>query len=626
MDVLNDYSKARARFDSAAEFDKTDRLEAENDMNFLGGQQWDVEAQRERTQVGRPALVINQLPKFVRQVTNEARLSEVSIQVLPVDSDDDATAQVVEGLVKSIESESEAETIYDTGLEHAAQCGRGAFRVLTEYVSDESFDQCIRLGMIDDPQAVYWDPKAKRYDKADAEYCFVVDWIDKEEFAEKYKREGKDWESDEGGSATWFREDEVRVAEYWYKEHRYEKLWLLADGTVVRPSEDPRDKEAFEMEGRPVVSEREVDVVTVYRRLMDGADFLEKPEEFPSKYIPIIPVMGPKIKVEGEIQYWSVIRWQKTPQQMYNLWGSTISEKARLSPLAPWIATPSMVAGREKMWENANRKNFATLLYTPDQEAPGMAPQRTQPAFVNEAEIGLLMQARNDLMDTAGIYNAGLGDQGNEISGKAIQARQSESDVGTLDWIDNLHRSIRQAGRVMVDMIPKVYDTERMVRIIGRDEAAEYVMINGEENQLTVNKYDVRIDTGPTFKTQREEAANNLVTLLGAVPQFAGAITDLAVKNMDFKDSDRAADRIAFLSGWKQEPPEGDEVQQPPQDPNAEMDVAKAQADLEGKQLVNMQRRLDLAEDVKQRQLLLQQMQQITQMLSGGQPMMGPGQ
>ena len=629
-----DYQAAIKRFTRSAEHDRQDRDSALDDIRFLGGQQWAAEEVVERRESS--SQTINLLPKFVRQVTGEARLNEVRINVLPEDGEANiATAKVLKGMVRGIEDESEAESIYDECLDNAASCGRGAMRLFTEYANEMDFNQCIKIDSIEDPMAVYWDRNAKRYDKADAEYVFVVEWISKEEYKEKYPdRDPSSFNLGAVKVSGWKREGEVRIAEYYYKNYDDTKeLWLLEDGTVIDKEMDPRTKDTFKLAGFPVIATRIVKKAKVFRRVMDGAGWCSEEEEIASQYLPIIPVMGPKLKVDGKIQYHSVIRWSKAPQQNYNLWTSNISEKAALAPRAPWIGTPTMFKGRENQWRDANKKNFAYLVYNPDPKVhPRARPERNDASPVQQSEIGLLLQAENDLKGTSGFYNASLSDQGPERAGVAIQKRQSSAEVASVGWIDNLHKSIRQLGRVMLDMIPKVYDTERIVRLVNDEDATEWVKLNQQtqileegknvvKNNVTVGKYGVKVDTGPSYKTQREESASALTAIMGAVPQYASALVGPAVRNMDFKDAQKVSRRLDIMTGWRQ-PTEEDEMPSQQSDPRAEAEAAKAQADLEGKHLVNAQRRYDLAGDLQNREAMAKTMEIMQNMLSrpGGVP------
>ena len=634
------YQAAIRRWNSAAEFDSEDRAAALDDMRFLGGRQWSDSETRERKSADRKTVTINQLPKFVRQITNEGRMNEVALNVLPEDDKaDEALAKVLKGLIRGIEYESEAESVYDECLDNAAACGRGAMRLVTEYVDDMSFDQCIRIRSIEDPFAVFWDRNAKMYDKSDAEYVFVSEWVDNEEFKEKYGRDPVTASTQTYMGENWSRDKETRIAEYYYKEKKFQTIWLLMDGTVVDPSEDPRDKETFEAEGKAVIRDRKVERTKVFRRLMDGEGFVDEPEEIASKYLPVIPVMGKKHKVDGQVQYWSGIRWSKSPQYNYNLWTSLMSEKAALAPRTPWLVTPSMVKGRENEWRDMNIKNFAYAVYEPDSKAPTLKPERQEPSYVQQAELGLLMQADQDLKSTSGFYGENLGEEQANLSGVAIQRRQSPGEIQTYEWVDNLHKSIRHMGRVILDMIPRVYDTQRVVRIVDEKDALEWVTLNqyvadgpqGKQinNDITIGKYSVKIDTGPSYKTAREEASSNLTALMGALPeQMSAGIADLAVENMDFKGATEAAQRLGVMNQFRKPTEEQkEEMPEPPgMDPMVQMELQKLMLDMEGKQLTNMQRRFDLAEDAGQRQQLLKTVQSVNELLMRDVGPQGPPQ
>ena len=639
------YILARKRFKASMEYDSDDRAAALEDKQFYGGDQWDEEMARAREVEKRPTMTINVLPKFVRQVTGEAKMNEAAIDVTPADDKaDPSLAQIYMGLVRTIEDENKAQTVYEDAVTSSAICGRGAFRLFTEYEHEMSFDQVIRMKPIPEALSVYFDPASKEYDRSDGEFCFVTDWISDEEFERRYGDGASEFNDvGIGDESSWTSDGQKRVAEYWLKEHKQKEIWLVQtqDGYEVVPADGIWTKEGLEAAGYSVVDSRKTDVITVWMYEMGGGGFLsrdgkkEDPEgnygkKFASKYIPIVPVDGPELRVRGKVQKWSVIRWGKTPQFLYNLWTSTAAEKTSLSPKAPWIGTPKMFEGFENTWRDANVTNTAYLPYNPDPDSPSGKPERQFPDPIHASELALRQSAYEDLMHTTGITQAALGEQGNEISGVAISARQSESDIGTIDWVKNLHRSIEHAGRIIVDMIPKVYNTQRAVQITGDDGESDFIVLNQYDqvtgqvrNNITEGRYNVRVNSGPSFKTAREQTATSFIQLMGAVPMYAHLFLDFVLKNMDFKDADKAAKRVAVSLGFEQ--PEGEEGQPQQPDPQQVMEMQKQVADLEGKQLINAERQMNLLKKISEysqtgNAAVLQDVQQtLMQASQGGQ-------
>jgi hypothetical protein len=341
------------------------------------------------------------------------------------------------------------------------------------------------------------------------------------------------------------------------------------------------------------VRQRMVESHEVVRYVLAGHSVLEDAQPWPGRYIPIVPVYGPEEFYEGKTRYLSVIRYAKDPMRQYNFWQSSITEKIALAPKAPFIGTTRMFEGLEQYWSTANTENHAYLPYNPDPEAPGGMPQRNSPASINAAELQQSAQAIDDLKATTGIYDASLGAQGNETSGRAIMARQQEGDTSTFAWIDNLGRSIEHTGRILVDLIPRIYDTERMVRILGEDGASEFVPINtwaraesGEPvlvHDLAAGKYDVEVTTGPSFTTRRQEAAASITEFVRAFPQSGPVLIPLIAKHMDWPESDKVAELMKKLA-----PPglfEEEGAPPPPPDPMQQMQMQKLQLELQKMQM-----------------------------------------
>lgn len=613
MDEL--YHEAMENFTKAVEAESENRQAASEDLRFYAGVQWPDVLRRAREMQGRPVLTFNRFPALCAQVINEARMGKVSLKVLPVDSGNDVEdAKVREGLIRAIEYQSSAEAVYESALEGAVTTGVGHFRIITDYANADTFDQDIFIKRIIDPFSVYWDVAATDYDKRDAKWCFVCSWIDEEEFERRYpKDEGNSgFEEFGAGDNHWAKDGLRRIAEYYYKEVETGEIWEVRAGNgetrVIRSEDVGLSKQDLEDNGIEILRTRKVERTKVYRCVLGGGKVLEKAQEIPSQYIPVIPVTGPEVVLDGKRHYWSLIRHSKDAQRLLNYQITTNVEKIALTPKTPTLMTPKQVLGFENYWAQANQANFSYLLYNPDPEAPGQ-PQRLQAANLNAAEIQLTQQADNELKATTGIFDASLGQPGNEQSGVAIEARQSEGDTSTYTWIDNLHRSIEHCGRIILDMIPRIYDVERTVRIVGKDESDEWVKINEEvidpltgqtmtRRNMVDGKYDIQVSVGPHTKTQRQEAQKNLLLLVQAMPQLVPVVADMVVETMDWDKAKDAAERIRMALGI------GDGAQTAPPEPTqeeidklteAQIDLANKKATLEGKQLINIQRKMELS-------------------------------
>jgi hypothetical protein len=591
--------EARARFKLASEAESDNREAALADLEFLDGDQWSEQAKEARK--GRPQLTINRLPQYVRQVVNEQRKTRPAIDVIPGDSKaGKATANVIQGMVRHIERSSRARIAYDTAVEYAVSCGFGHFRVTTGYVDDDSFDQEIRIETIDNPFLVYRDPASKEGDHSDDRFSFVSELVDKDEFKERFGFAPTEFADAGTGDdiAPWFDGDRVRVAEYWRVECEDVTLTALSDGTVLTTSLTAEQKAQVELSGVTVLGSRQSEKRTVEQYLLT-ADKVIKKTEWRGRYIPILTSYGSVINIAGERKVKSLIRDAKDPARMYNYQASAETELVALQPKAPWLGAEGSFDGLEEQYARAHVDNLPYLEYVP---VPGQPPPQRQffaglPAGVREGR----MAAAEDIKATLGMYDASLGAKSNETSGVAIKARQQEGDTGTFHFIDNHARSIEQCGRIIIDLLPKIYDTARVVRILSPTDESETVVINQtfvnpatnqeEVHNLSEGRYEVAVRVGPSFESARQEMVQAMLELSTANPQILQVAGDLIMKNMDFPQSEEIAKRLELLlpPAVRGEQPAPSPEQQlvmgqvKVEEIKAQALLAKSQADLQGK-------------------------------------------
>lgn len=523
--------------------DGHNREAAQDDLRFLEGEgQWDARVKAGREADGRPCLTINKLPQYVNQVSNDIRQNRPSIKVSPVDSTSDpAKAEILEGLIRNIEYTSKADQAYDTAGFYAVACGMGFITVETCYADDDAFEQDIRICRVRNPMTVFLDPSAKEADASDMRQALVTSLMTLKAFKKKYPNaaatssvDGEEW-------ADWYTGTDVRLAEYWTREEVARPVVLLKDGTVVDEDKAPP--------GIPVVSRRNATRWKVTYRLCAGSEVLEE-KEWPGKYIPIVPVCGEEIDINGKVYRRGLIRNAKDSQRMYNYWRTTATELVALAPKAPVLLTDKQIEGKEQDWATANAQPRPYLTYNSDPSAP--MPQRLEPASVPQGVFTEAQVSVDDMKSVTGIYDASLGARGNETSGRAIMARQREGDNATFVYPDNVARAIAQVGRIVIDLIPKIYDTERVVRVLGEDGAEELIKvnqasINGVMNDLTTGKYDITVQSGPSYATRRLEAADTMMQFVQAQPGLAQIIGDLIAKNMDWPGADKIAQRLRAM-------------------------------------------------------------------------------
>lgn len=534
------------RMGEAVDADRENREEALHDLECLAGHQWPDDIRQSREAEGRPCLTINRLPQFVRQVTGDIRNMNPAINIMPGDGDASSeVAEIYEGIIREIQYRSDASSVYERAGESAAACSMGYFRVRTEFEDDQSFNQTIRIETIHNPFSVYFDPKARMPTREDAEYCFVTEQMRRDDFEKAYPKAAiVDMENDAetDGLEHWQDEGSVIVAEYFWKEPDEYEIGLLETGQVVR---DPKPPLMF-------VRKRTVKSHKVMWAKISGKEVLEGPQEIPSRYLPVVAVTGEELHVGDRIHRSSVIRYAKDPQQLYNYWRSAQTELVALQPKAPYLVTPKQVAGFETFWNQANDSNRPYLPYNPDEKAPGV-PQRATPPIASQGMMQEVMTAAEDLKGTTGVYDASLGNQSNETSGVAIRQRQMESDISTSIYADNVAKAVAHCGRIIADMIPRVFDANRIVRILGKDDAEKLVEVNGLQmtmegvqpvNSLTTGKYDVKVSVGPNYSTKRQEAVESMIEFVRAFPAAAPIVGDLVAKNMDWPGADDFAERL----------------------------------------------------------------------------------
>jgi hypothetical protein len=575
-DILKEAQEA---FAECEERERENRKAAEDDIRFARlEEQWDATVRADREREGRPCLTINKLAPVIRQVVNDSRQNKPAIKVLPQDSKaDPETAEIYTGLIRNIETSSDADIAYDTAVDSAVTCGMGYFRINLRYACDDNWEQDIVFDRVADPFAVYGDPNSTTADGSDWNVAFVSEMMAKKAFQKQFKGAAEvDWTANDFPH-HWEEGDKIRVAEYWTREEIKRKIVLLSapmvqDGPLVIDLKEYEKNKAFfdaagiTLEGPP----REVMSHKVTQRLLTGTEVIQK-TDWAGRYIPIVPVYGDEINLGGKRYLRSLIRSAKDSQKMFNYWSTTMTEVVALAPKAPWVGPVGSFETDQAKWETANKASHATLEY----DNKGQAPMRQPFAGVPAGAMQEAMNASDNIKAVTGIYDASLGAKSNETSGRAIMARQREGDVSTFHFIDNLSRSIRHGGRILIDLIPKIYTQDRIVRVLGEDGAATTVPLGqptktkeGKERvyDLSVGKYDLAVKAGPSFTTRREEAAQQMIELIRAHPAAAPVIGDKLVSFLDLPGGDEIAERLKkMLPPQLQEGGEGEQGGIPPQ-------------------------------------------------------------
>ena len=578
QDIL---AQARTRMNVAISALSESRENEVDDLRFYAGSpdnqwQWPADVLQTRGAVqgqtinARPCLTINKLPQHVHQVTNEQRMNRPSIKVIPADDQADVDmADVFNGVIRHIEYTSDADVAYDTACENQVTYGEGYLRILTEYCDENSFDQDLKIGRIRNSFSVYMDPLIQDPTGADARWCFITEDLPKDEYERLYPNAAPistlmSLGVGDQSVNQWLDEDTVRVAEYFYVDIERKTLNLYP-GNQTAFQNSPEDRQLKLMFGKPLRS-RQADRKRVRWCKINGYEILER-GDWAGQYIPVVRVVGNEFEVDGRLVVSGLVRNAKDAQRMYNYWVSQEAEMLALAPKAPFIGYGGQFEGYEMQWKTANTQNWPYLEVNPDAtDGQGNVlplPARAQPPMASSGLLQAKMGASEDIKSSTGQYDASLGMTSNERSGKAILARQREGDVGTYHYVDNLARAVRHVGRQLVDLIPKIYDTERIARIIGEDGEPSMVRMNPMQEEPvrkivdqqgitlekiynpSVGKYDVRVITGPGYATKRQEALESMAQLLQGNPQLWQVAGDLFVKNMDWPGAQDLAKRFA---------------------------------------------------------------------------------
>lgn len=587
------FAKARERYEQAASYWGEWRKAAREDREFFAGDQW-LPADRNNREIQcRPILTINRLPVFARQIIGDARQNKPSIKIYPAEDGDVEIAEIYEGLIRNIEYVSIAPDAYDTAFESAVICGIGAWRVCTDYVSDDAFEQHILIERIREPLSITIDPNSERADFSDAEWLFYEYDLSKEEFKHRWPDQDLSDFATSDAMPGWIDRDSVRVAEYWFKERTKKTIYLLGDGTVT-------DKM---VPGLQVIRQREVESVKVRRATMAGWTFLDDPQDWPGTMFPFAVVTGEEYRIKNKTDYRGIVRNAIDAQRMYNYWRTMETENIALAPKTPFLVADDQIEGLEQEWNNLNTVPMPYVRYNANSQAP--MPHQIQPPQIPTAYANASAVCVDEIKSTTGLFNASLGEGGTESSGRAILARQREGDTATFLWVDNLNRAIRYTGKILVELIPKIYDSERIIRVLGPDASNEQVAINrvvGDGmggttiiNDLSFGRYDVIVESGPSFATKRVEALNNMVEIARMNPAIMQVAGDLMVKAMDWEGAEEIAERLKLmlppqiLAAEKQ----GEDGEEGPQIP------PEIQAQIQqGMQLIEQQKaRIDELED-----------------------------
>lgn len=580
---------ARKRFKLSSDGETELRQKQLEDKKFAAGDQWPAAIKQQRADDGRPCLTIDRLKPQIKQVTNQQRQMRPAVQVNAVDNAaDPKTAEVLQGMVRHIENQSDADDAYDQAGKDQTEIGCGYWRYRTEYVDDSTGNQRIVIDRIRNRFSVYDDPAAQKRDRSDRKFLFHTSWLTREELEARYPNAtatSADLFQGLGDEAPlWMDGEKFLVAEYWRVE-------------VTRKPIALPDRKTRTVESRKVYCDH-----------ITALEVLES-YEWAGKYIPFCVALGEEIDIEGKVDLVGMVRGAKDPQRMFNYWKSATTEAMALAPKAPFLAAEGQLEPYLPMWKSANSKNLPYLLYKPVTLGGTLAPppqrQTAEPPI--QAMMRETQGAENDIRAATGFFDTNQRET-REMSGVAIRARQAQGEHGNSDYLDGLARAVRFGGRILVDLIPKIYDAPRVVRILGLDNQPKTVMVHGgqappvdpltgaptlpegvkEIYDLSVGEFDVTVTAGPSYATARAEFVEQMAELFKANPALFQVVGDLFFENMDLPNAKQIAERLK-----KMLPPP---LQDQENGPTPEQ--AQAQLAAMGQQMQLMQQALQQAQQV----------------------------
>ncbi|MDR7094145.1 portal protein [Hydrogenophaga laconesensis] len=623
---------AKARYERAKENYDSQRLLSIEDTRFVmgdsdNGWQWPQAIYRDRANINKkPCLTVNVTAQHCNQIINQIRQNRPSARILPVDDHADVeTAKILGGMLRAIQAESSADTAHDTGAEHAIYGGEGYWRIVTEYEDYNSFNQVIRIRPLMNPLLVYVDPDAKEPDRSDANWGFVFEDISKERAREDHPDvDPLSWVEDPRG---WVKGDKVRRAEYFWCEYVDDKLYLLEDGTTVLKSEFP---DGFEAKDGAILNDGVPVVGVVYERstkrkqwkwckLLGGETEPVDERDWPGQYFPIITVLGKEVNVNGDIIRKGIVRDLKDPARMLNYSFSAAVETLALQNKVPYLAANDAIEGFEDIWGAANLENRSYLPWNhvDDEGNPIPKPERQPTASMPVAQVQMLQLATEQMRAASGQQSANFGIKSEAASGVGIQRLKQQGEIATFHFPDNLARALKYEAKVILDLIPKVYEQQRVVRILGLDGKQESAMLNPDMPQAYaetnasvekifnpgVGRYDVVIDTGPSYATQRQEASAAMTELASKYPPLMDVAGDIVMRTYDFPMAEELADRMKKLptiaplideKGNEQIPPQAQAAMQQMEQQLQQLDQAIQGMEQELSQTQDKQRQAEL--------------------------------
>jgi hypothetical protein len=536
----------RVNYENGVSFDEHNILAARDDARNVIGKQWDDYVEQERRRANKPTLTFNRLVAFIAQIIGNRLMNETEIRVYPDKAGTKDIALIREGIIRSIYKNSHADLARDEAHKYQVIGGQGAFCLSIDYSGDDVFEQEIKLKPVFDPYSAIFDPLGIDPTGGDCEWGFVADEIPIKTYKKRWP-----WASLTAFDASslwdtnsyWMRDETIRIVSYWRMTiDGFKTLALFKDGTT-RDVTDMEEWEystelALRKDGRPYIREVPNRFAQLY--ICSGKEILEGPYNYPISSIPIYRVPGWQVS-DGERTYrWGLVRFLKDPQRLHNYWRSVVAEQLIAAPRNKYLTTPDAIKGHEDRWRMAATSDDPFLYYNDGETVPVHIP----PPGIDSALLTEAGSATQDLKDISNIHEAALGMPSNEVSKVAIQQRQQVSDVGSFIYSDRLRLADERCAKNINELIPYIYDTERVVTTVGVDGKTALMLINsGQNNDVTLGKYGVTVTVGPATVTKRQLAAEQMTAFMNAIGPAAEKYLDLYAEAQDFPNSEEWARR-----------------------------------------------------------------------------------
>jgi hypothetical protein len=550
-------AEMRKRYDFGVDFDQFNMIAAQEDAEFVVGNQWDPQVAQRRRDRHAPVLTFNRLPAVVGQIIGARLMNETEIRIYPDKGGTKEVAEIREGLIRNIVKNSQADLARNEAQKYQIIGGRGVYYLSVDYAGDDVFDQEINIRPCSDPYSAVFDPLGIDPTGADCEWAFITDDMPKETFKARWPDAAEvSWDklppSSWNGQPYWYDGDTIRVVNYWQMvTEGTKKLALLADGAMRDVTDLSEDQYPFL--DVPIVRVREVPNRFARMYVCSGSAVLEGPYDYPVSSIPVFRVSGWEVKTGDRLNRWGVVRDLKDPQRLHNFWRSVIAERLVAAPRNKFLVTKASIQGYEEEWRSAGVNPDPFLHYNEDQ----LKPEPVQPPLPDTAVLEQAAATTQDIKDISNIHEAALGMPSNEVSGKAIQQRQFVSDIGTYVYVDRDRLAFERCAKLINELIPYIYDTERTIVILGRDNKHLLVAINsGQNNDLGLGRYGITVTTGPATATKRQLASEQMLTFVNAAPDAAANFMDLIAEAQDWPKAAEFARRFRMMLPPNMIPPD----------------------------------------------------------------------